>query len=72
MSTPWLFMCETVAFHQQSLQKVTYSHTCAHTNTHTEAVEEEARKNKKERKGTKARATCGVILPAHMHAYNMV
>lgn len=74
MSTPWLFMCEPVAFHQQSLQKVTYSqtHTCARRATATQTYNRLWRnrrheKHKKETKRNKAQATCGIILSEQMH-----
>lgn len=72
MSTPWLFMCEPVAFHQQSLQKVTYSHTqlqYSHTNMQQTVEEEEARREKE--RGNK-RPQPHDSPNTHTHACNIV
>lgn len=72
-------MCEPVAFHQQSLQKVTYSHTPmrAHTQLqpHKHIAGHEGTGGEEEQnrdKGDKVQAACGTILPAHMRPYTIV
>lgn len=57
MSTPWLFMCEPVAFHQQYSPKGhTLAHVCTHTSTAAETCNRLWRKRRGENtKGKKKR-----------------